>query len=106
LPLFDCLYIPHALTYVNFISLHLPALDKKKAPEDSPDVKLGDADKRKRSPSDDENDTTKKEESKPPAKKASGGSYTTSEAKSAYNHLSSYHKKEGWDKSGWWSRKG
>lgn len=82
------------------------ALDKKKAPKDSPDVKLGDADKRKRSPSDDENDTTKKEESKPPAKKASGGSYTTSEAKSAYNHLSSYHKKEGWDKSGWWSRKG
>lgn len=82
------------------------ALVKKKAPKDSPDVKLGDADKRKRSPSDDENDTTKKEESKPPAKKASGGSYTTSEAKSAYNHLSSYHKKEGWDKSGWWSRKG
>jgi len=88
----------------------LPALDKKKAQKtgqlDTPDVKLGDADKRKRSPSDDENDTTKKEESKPPAKKASGGSYTASEAKSAYNHLSSYHKKEGWDKSGWWSRKG
>jgi ubiquitin-conjugating enzyme E2 Q len=34
------------------------------------------------------------------------GSYTTSEAKAAYNHLSDYHQKKGWDTSGWWSRKG
>jgi ubiquitin-conjugating enzyme E2 Q len=34
------------------------------------------------------------------------GSYTASEAQSAYSHLSDYHKKKGWDNSGWWSRKG
>lgn len=34
------------------------------------------------------------------------GSYTASEAQSAYAHLSDYHKKKGWDNSGWWARKG
>lgn len=32
------------------------------------------------------------------------GSYSTSEAKSAYSHLTDYHKKKGW--SGWWAKKG
>ena len=35
-----------------------------------------------------------------------GGSYSVSEAQAAYSHLSDYHKKKGWDTSGWWSRKG
>ena len=30
--------------------------------------------------------------------------YSTAEAKEAYTHLSSYHKKKGW--SPWWNRKG
>ena len=34
------------------------------------------------------------------------GSYSVSEAQSAYSHLSEYHKKKGWDTSGWWARKG
>jgi ubiquitin-conjugating enzyme E2 Q len=34
------------------------------------------------------------------------GSYTSAEAQSAYSHLSDYHKKKGWDTSGWWARKG
>jgi len=34
------------------------------------------------------------------------GSYTEAESKAAYSHLSDYHKKKGWDSSGWWSRKG
>jgi ubiquitin-conjugating enzyme E2 Q len=34
------------------------------------------------------------------------GSYTAAEAQSAYSHLSDYHKKKGWDTSGWWARKG
>lgn len=34
------------------------------------------------------------------------GSYTATEAQSAYSHLSDYHKKKGWDTSGWWARKG
>ena len=34
------------------------------------------------------------------------GSYTVSEAQAAYSHLSDYHKKKGWDTSGWWARKG
>ena len=32
--------------------------------------------------------------------------YSVSEAKAAYEHLSSYHQKKGWDQSGWWARKG
>ncbi|CAB9501751.1 enzyme E2 Q2 [Seminavis robusta] len=35
-----------------------------------------------------------------------GGSYTVAEAHAAYSHLSDYHKKKGWDSSGWWARKG
>jgi ubiquitin-conjugating enzyme E2 Q len=34
------------------------------------------------------------------------GSYSVSEAQAAYSHLSEYHKKKGWDTSGWWARKG
>lgn len=61
--------------------------------------------KRKRAPSDGDNSGA---ESKGVSKtrKSSGGSYTASEAQSAYQHLSKYHEKEGWDKSGWWARKG
>ncbi len=39
-------------------------------------------------------------------RKPTGNSYTDAEAQSAYDHLSKYRKQEGWDKSGWWSRKG
>jgi ubiquitin-conjugating enzyme E2 Q len=46
-----------------------------------------------------------KEKPKPVSKEQVGG-YTASEAQSAYSHLSDYHKKKGWDTSGWWSRKG
>lgn len=35
-----------------------------------------------------------------------GGTYSTAEAEAAYTHLSDYHKKKGWDSSGWWARKG
>ena len=35
-----------------------------------------------------------------------GGAYSVSEAEAAYSHLSDYHKKKGWDNSGWWARKG
>jgi ubiquitin-conjugating enzyme E2 Q len=41
-----------------------------------------------------------------PVTKEQVGSYTASEAQSAYSHLSDYHKKKGWDNSGWWARKG
>ena len=42
----------------------------------------------------------------PAANKDDGGSYSISEAHAAYSHLSDYHKKKGWDSSGWWARKG
>ena len=42
----------------------------------------------------------------PPIGKEDGGSYSVSEAHAAYSHLSDYHKKKGWDSSGWWARKG
>lgn len=34
------------------------------------------------------------------------GGYSVAEAQAAYSHLSDYHKKKGWDSSGWWARKG
>lgn len=41
-----------------------------------------------------------------PSTKNPGGTYSTAEAEAAYTHLSDYHKKKGWDSSGWWARKG
>jgi len=41
-----------------------------------------------------------------PVSQVDAGSYSTAEARSAYSHLSDYHKKKGWDSSGWWARKG
>jgi ubiquitin-conjugating enzyme E2 Q len=41
-----------------------------------------------------------------PVSKEQVGIYTASEAQAAYSHLSDYHKKKGWDTSGWWARKG
>mmetsp|Transcript_11262 Transcript_11262/g.26093 ORF Transcript_11262/g.26093 Transcript_11262/m.26093 type:complete len:360 (-) Transcript_11262:133-1212(-) len=38
--------------------------------------------------------------------KVSAGHYSLAEAQAAYSHLSDYHKKKGWDTSGWWARKG
>jgi len=37
---------------------------------------------------------------------AKAGEYSAYEAQSAYKHLSEYHKEKGWDRSGWWSKKG
>lgn len=66
--------------------------------------------------SDDEDDDpdakprSKKQRTGSPSKQIPGkqtiGSYSASEAEAAYSHLSDYHKKKGWDQSGWWSRKG
>jgi len=44
-----------------------------------------------------------------PSKKCSktvAGSYSMAEAQAAYAHLSDYHKRKGWDTSGWWKKKG
>jgi ubiquitin-conjugating enzyme E2 Q len=41
-----------------------------------------------------------------PVSKEQIGSYSASESAAAYSHLSDYHKKKGWDNSGWWARKG
>ena len=61
---------------------------------------------------DEEEDPSRKRVKKddgPPSRSnndADGGSYTVAEAHAAYSHLSDYHKKKGWDSSGWWARKG
>jgi ubiquitin-conjugating enzyme E2 Q len=41
-----------------------------------------------------------------PVSKEQAGTYSASEAAAAYSHLSDYHKKKGWDTSGWWAKKG
>jgi len=43
---------------------------------------------------------------KPPPTKKARGTYSQTEAKAAYSHLEDYHKKKGWDSSGWWAKKG
>lgn len=48
----------------------------------------------------------KPKEAPKPVTKEQVGNYSASEAQSAYSHLSDYHKKKGWDTSGWWARKG
>lgn len=73
--------------------------------DESDKIKPGDV-KRKRGPSEDTNDGGSNPGKPSGMKKATGGSYTVAEAQSAYHHLSSYHKQEGWDKNGWWSQKG
>jgi len=83
-------------------------LKEGKMPEDEADdsedddTKAGAA-KRKRAPSIDGIVIPKGSDA---SKKVTGGSYSAAEAQSAYDHLSKYHKKEGWDKSGWWGRVG
>jgi len=82
-------------------------LERKKegkvAAAKSDDAEGNDDNKRKRSDSNaDEGGDSKGE----PKKSGTGGSYTTGEAEEAYKYLSNYHKKEGWDRNGWWARKG
>lgn len=50
--------------------------------------------------------TSDNEHAAKPVAKSTIGGYTDSEAQAAYSHLSDYHKKKGWDSSGWWARKG
>ena len=46
------------------------------------------------------------EDAVPKVSKKATGSYSMAEAQAAYSHLSDYHKKKGWDNSGWWRKKG
>ena len=82
-------------------------LERKKegkvAAAKSDETEGGDDNKRKRSDSNADEDGEPKVESK---KSVTGGSYTTGEAEEAYKYLSNYHKKAGWDRNGWWARKG
>mmetsp|Transcript_17990 Transcript_17990/g.36823 ORF Transcript_17990/g.36823 Transcript_17990/m.36823 type:complete len:514 (+) Transcript_17990:179-1720(+) len=39
-------------------------------------------------------------------KALNAGSYTAQEASQAYDHLTKFHESNGWDKSGWWAKKG
>jgi ubiquitin-conjugating enzyme E2 Q len=61
----------------------------------------GSVGKRKRSDSEEGEKKPKEKVSK-----ASVGSYSAAEASSAYDHLSKFHQEKGWDKSGWWAKRG
>jgi ubiquitin-conjugating enzyme E2 Q len=54
----------------------------------------------------DKNDDVDNDEKNTSQRGESGGAYSVSEAQAAYAHLSDYHKKKGWDTSGWWASKG
>mmetsp|Transcript_15586 Transcript_15586/g.32070 ORF Transcript_15586/g.32070 Transcript_15586/m.32070 type:complete len:350 (-) Transcript_15586:438-1487(-) len=82
------------LTKARYETLLLTAQQEKLNSEDS-----GEPDHKKQRTSGEE----KKQSGLP---KNQVGSYTATEAQSAYSHLSDYHKKKGWDTSGWWARKG
>lgn len=49
---------------------------------------------------------TAEQQERPNSSHDEAGSYSMAEAEAAYSHLSDYHKKKGWDASGWWARKG
>lgn len=54
----------------------------------------------------DNNKKRKRPSSSTSSSSSSSSTYTASEARAAYAHLSEYHQKKGWDSSGWWARKG
>lgn len=62
--------------------------------------------KKRKSDEDGTSDLGEQERQALKAFKADVGGYTAQEAKAAYEHLSDYHKKKGWDTSGWWAKKG
>lgn len=66
--------------------------------------------KRGRDEGEDEDEKPKKSSKTAPNFGKSGkiavGSYSVAEAQAAYAHLSDYHKRKGWDTSGWWRKKG
>lgn len=72
-------------------------IERKKGEEND-----NDGGKRKRSGSD---DNAERGETKG-GRKANVGTYTAAEASSAYDHLSKFHEEKGWDKSGWWAKRG
>jgi ubiquitin-protein ligase len=74
--------------------------------EEGGDPKAGEAKRKRESINDISDGSDAKSKASSATRKPTGGSYTDAEAQSAYDHLSKYHKQEGWDKSGWWSRKG
>lgn len=55
---------------------------------------------------DESGDNIEKNDRKAKSSKTTVGQYSLAEAQAAYSHLSDYHKKKGWDTSGWWARKG
>merc|ERR1719199_1582712 len=81
----------------------------RKQPRDS-DASDG-ADSKKKAKGDDaddgdDDDQDGKKSKNSAISKTAAGSYSTAEAKSAYQHLTDFHKKKGWDQSGWWSKRG
>ena len=81
----------------------------RKRPRDS-DASDG-ADSKKKAKGDDaddgdDDDQDGKKSKNSAISKTAAGSYSTAEAKSAYQHLTDFHKKKGWDQSGWWSKRG
>ena len=62
--------------------------------------------KRKRGDSSDGEEEKKGSSVGTSERKTNVGSYSAAEASSAYEHLSKYHEEKGWDKSGWWAKRG
>jgi ubiquitin-conjugating enzyme E2 Q len=73
---------------------------KRQKCDDDEDVDEDDKAEEKKKPADAGSEQQRKGSSD------AGGMYSASEAEAAYSHLSDYHKKKGWDTSGWWARKG
>jgi ubiquitin-conjugating enzyme E2 Q len=59
--------------------------------------------KRKR---DEDNEESGEAGKKKGERKTNVGSYSAAEASMAYEHLSKFHEEKGWDKSGWWTKRG
>jgi len=94
-----------ALKYEEALRRGLQRLKVKEEQSEEGDEEEESSLKRKRSDSNPKNDT-KEDAPSSSGKKASVGSYSASEAISAYDHLSKFHQEKGWDKSGWWAKRG
>jgi ubiquitin-conjugating enzyme E2 Q len=53
-----------------------------------------------------EDDKIKSQHEKEKSKVKAVGSYSAAEASTAYDHLSKFHQEKGWDKNGWWAKRG
>jgi ubiquitin-conjugating enzyme E2 Q len=81
-------------------------LEREKSEKEEDDDDEDGVSKRKRDEDTDDKEERVEGKKKGERSKANVGYYTAAEASTAYDHLSKFHEEKGWDKSGWWAKRG